>query len=201
MPSIAKKILSAFVEVNDERPSQKTTITDTKQRSQMVAAPPADTRFIRHFDKLFEEANFPGPDYYEFSKMVEALQSVPDEKARYTAAFVGLAVQGLDKEKLLLTASQYLQLLDQDSTQFLAEIANASRDKVEAKKKEMEEKTQRVQELTSTISALQKEVATLSDELRDSEQKIAASANGYKAAMEQARMKLLNETEKIKSLI
>ncbi len=40
------------------------------------------------------------------------MQVVPDEQIRYITAFAGLSVQGLDKQKLLTTASQYLQLLE-----------------------------------------------------------------------------------------
>ena len=46
------------------------------------------------------------------------MQAVPDEQVRYITAFAGLSVQGLDKQKLLSTAAQYLQLLETDATNF-----------------------------------------------------------------------------------
>ena len=106
MASLGKRILSAFVEVTeDEQPVIKQ--GETKQTPTSISTqsyttlPAAPSKFRDYFDKLLREANIPGPDYFEFSKMTEAMQAITDEKARYSAAFAGLSVQGLDKQKLL----------------------------------------------------------------------------------------------------
>ena len=117
--NIGKKILSAFVEVseNTKLPTTTEVVPPTTPVASYQYNADAD-KFNHYFNKLFEEANIPGPDYYEFSKMVEAMRSIPDEEARYVAAFAGLNVQGLDKTRLLSTASEYLQLLDKDAANF-----------------------------------------------------------------------------------
>src|SRR5438270_6530340 len=126
MTSIGKKILSAFVEVADE-PKQETPPAIIRESSPgPTPVSSADTeKFRQYFDKLFAEANIPGPDYYEFSCMTEAMRSIPDDKARYMAAFAGLSVQGLNKQQLLATAAQYLQVLDTDAGNFSATIDTA----------------------------------------------------------------------------
>lgn len=111
MASIGKKILSAFVELKeDEKTASDRPIKDAPvyKVSTTKAYQPVerDDRFVQYFEKLFREANMPGPDFFEFSKMVEAMSTIPDEKARYHAAFAGLSVQGLDKAKLLGSAAE-----------------------------------------------------------------------------------------------
>ena len=119
MANLGKKILSAFIEVNDDKKPEAEKPPETKESYQPAKPQPTasytgtaagnsyastgNSKFKEYFDKLFKEANIPGPDYFEFSKMIEAMQAVPDEQVRYITAFAGLSVQGLDKQKLLAT--------------------------------------------------------------------------------------------------
>src|SRR5689334_3157398 len=112
MANLGKKILSAFVVTDDDK--KPVTEKQPKGADQMMMpstaatvnsytpvnnyTPAGNSKFAAYFDKLFSEANIPGPDYYEFSKMIEVMKAVPDEQVRYTTAFAGLSVQGLDKQ-------------------------------------------------------------------------------------------------------
>ncbi|MGF7473722.1 hypothetical protein WFJ45_23560, partial [Salmonella enterica subsp. enterica serovar Minnesota] len=69
-----------------------------------------------------------------FTKMIEVMRSIPNEQIRYTTAFAGLTVQGLDKQKLLSTAAQYLQLLETDAANFNSTVDAALQEKVHEKK-------------------------------------------------------------------
>src|ERR1700731_4751567 len=129
MTSFGKKILSTFIEVGEEKkevsaaPGQTggTAVAAAAARTTTATAGTGttggqpDQRFLDYFDKLFSEANIPGPDYYEFARMIAAMQAITDERSRYVAAFAGLQVQGLDKEKLLATAGEYLRVLMADA--------------------------------------------------------------------------------------
>ena len=67
MASFGKKILSAFVEVTEENK----TVIKPKETKDFDVAPQlakeisvvAHEKFLQYFDKLFREANLPGPDY------------------------------------------------------------------------------------------------------------------------------------------
>jgi hypothetical protein len=198
--NIGKKILSAFVEVTEEE--KPVTQTKTPATAAIANQPTIDTsKFKQYFDKLFAEANIPGPDYFEFSKMVEAMKAIQDEKARYIAAFAGLSVQGLDKQKLLSTATGYLQLLDTDATNFSATIDGALQEKVRAKQLEIEEKTKRIQQLSLEITDLHSQIAELQKEVNENEEKIQANTGGYKAELENRKSSILLDIEKIKEHI
>jgi len=217
MANLGKKILSAFVEVSDDKkkeaektaeaspsfptakPFPTTTFTGTTANNSYAS--PVNSKFAAYFEKLFQEANIPGPDYFEFSKMIEAMKAVPDEQVRYITAFAGLSVQGLDKQKLLSTAAQYLQLMETDATNFHSSVDAALQEKVHEKKRQMEEKDKRIQQLTQEISALQNELLNLQSEIKENEAKIEANTGGYKNESEAMKNRINWDIEKIKRYI
>ncbi|MBO9199301.1 MULTISPECIES: kinetochore Spc7 family protein [Niastella] len=216
MANLGKKILSAFVEVNDDKkpetekqPSNKEGLPKTEPVP-TVSSTTANTsytttanssKFKEYFEKLFREANLPGPDYFEYSKMLEAMQAVPDEQVRFITAFAGLSVQGLDKQKLMSTAAQYLQLLETDAQNFHNTVDAALQEKVVEKKRQMEEKEKRIQQLTQEISALQNDLLNTQAEIKENEAKIEANTGGYKLESEAMKNRITRDIEKIKNYI
>lgn len=214
MANIGKKILAAFVEMQDEDKPPANENPPTPQQS--ASAPPpqftANTavpqstagrteKFTQYFDKLFRDANLPGPDYFEFSKMIEAMSGIPDERSRYSAAFAGLNVQGLDKNKLLSTATEYLRILENDAANFDSTVDAALHDKVHAKQKEIEDRAARIQALQKEISEHERQMAALHNEIKENMQKIENNSGGYKAESERMKYRIANDIEKIKQFI
>ena len=158
-------------------------------------------KFKAYFEQLFSEANLPGPDYYEFAKMVEAMAALPDERTRYVTAFAGLKVQGLDKEKLVSSAQQYLQLLDNDAAYFSNTINATLHEKVEMEKQQLEEKSKRIQELTREIQDLNNEIAVIGNEIKENEEKIASNSSGYNMELERFKAKISDDLNKINQMI
>ncbi|MEO5683532.1 MAG: hypothetical protein ABIQ88_12865 [Chitinophagaceae bacterium] len=204
MASIGKKILSAFVDVTDDKPPVKNPAATSPAPTSTGATQrrAADnSKFREYFEKLFEDANLPGPDYYEFSKMIGAMNSIPDEQARFTAAFAGLRVQGLDKQKLLATAADYLAILEKDAGNFLSTVDAAVEEKVVGRQKAIADKSERIKQLSQEMSDLQNQVAVLYNEVKENEEKLAQSSDGYREAIEIMKGRILHDTEKIKSFI
>lgn len=215
MSNIGKKLLSAFVEV---KPSAKEGAEDKKEDAPQAhvhmsvtdapasvapasAAPATDNRFAEYFDKLFSEANIPGPDYYEFSKMIGVMQAIPDELSRFSAAFAGLQVQGLSKEKLLSTASEYLQVLETDAAHFNSTVAGALQEKVQDKKAEVQEKATRIQALSKEIAELQSQIIALDAAIKENEEKIGLRQRDYTAESKERKARISADIEKIKQYI
>jgi len=205
MSSIGKKFLSAFVEVTSDKKEEQVTATEPVTMQPHTTGRPAITednsKFADYFNKLFAEANLPGPDYYEFSKMTEAMLGIPDEKARYCAAFAGLQVQGLDKQKLLQSVQEYQQLLDADAIAFNKTVNTALQEKVTAKKEAIEQAKNEMQQLSQKILQLQQQVTTLADEIAENEAKLEGNKSGYISTLESCHAKLAADIEKIKQYI
>jgi hypothetical protein len=222
MTRLGKRILSAFVETTEDQtgqnpfrghgpdgkgaaasPGQPGQDYGNQDRANRVDSEvlQQDPRFIKYFDRLFGEANIPGPDYYEFSKMIGAMLAVPDEESRFHAAFAGLNAQGLDKEKLLSTAGEYLLLLEADAGRFKNTVEAVLQEKVHAKTSELEEKNGHIRSLSQEINDLQSQVLLLRSGIKDSEEKIAASTGGYTAESGKRKTQIQRDIEKIKQYI
>jgi hypothetical protein len=161
----------------------------------------ADQRFADYFDKLFSDANIPGPDYYEFSKMIRAMQLIADEQSRYYAAYAGLQVQGLDKQKLLSTAAEYLRVLTADANQFQATVEAALQEKVHSRMAEAEEKGNRIQALSQEILKLQQEIAAMQREIGENKEKLTASSTSYAAESSRRKQEIDADIQKINHYI
>ncbi|MBS1511895.1 MAG: hypothetical protein JST86_13695 [Bacteroidetes bacterium] len=205
MASFGKKILSAFVEVTEEK--KPVTAPEVKQGystpvvNQAAQSESTRQKFSQYFDKLFSDANLPGPDYYEFSKMTKAMTTIADEKARFIAAFAGLSVQGLDKNKLLETATAYLKILETDATNFNASVDAALKEKVQGRRAAIENKQQRIEQLNREISDLQHQIQLLEAEVKESEEKIESNTGGYQLASNEMQQQVQDDINKIKQYL
>jgi hypothetical protein len=211
MTSLGKRILSAFVEVREDKTTQDGQPMGRQGGPAGGDQPmggqsgrgvrPADDRFGNYFDQLLAGANIPGPDYYEFSKMIGAMQAIPDEQARFRAAYAGLQAQGLDREKLLSTAGEYLLMLTTDADHFLATAGQAMQEKVHSKAAALKEKNDRIVSLTQEIKELQDQIFALQTEIKENEEKIDASTAGYTAENGNRKARIQDDMEKIKHYI
>jgi hypothetical protein len=207
MTSIGKKIISAFVEVDEKKPvAPPVEMTrdggmNAEGTKDARSADRIDDRMAGHFDKLLSEANIPGPDYYEFARMIAVMQAIPDEAARYNAAFAGLQVQGLSRQRLLDTAGEYLRVLASDAEQFQATVDASYREKVRGKEAEAEEKAGRIQALSQEILQLQQQISVLQEEIRSSKEKLDGGAGVYAAESKRRQEEIRRDIEKINQFI
>ena len=205
MASFGKKFLSAFVEVTDDK--KEVTVPEEKQVLSTPVHPvrhlPTDSikKFNQYFDRLFSEANLPGPDYFEFAKMTQAMATISDEKGRYSAAFAGLSVQGLDKLKLLQTAEAYLKILETDAANFNSTVDAALAEKVQAKQQEIVQKQQRIEQLKREMGDLKNQIQLLQLEVKENEEKIESNTGGYKVASENMKQQIALDIARIKQHI
>jgi chromosome segregation ATPase len=210
MASFFKKALGVFVEFDESSqnvtPSaQNTSGTPMMQGVQLNSAD--IDKFEAHFDKLFEQSNFAGPDYFEFCKMMETLEAhIPDENARISATFAALSIQGLTKQKLVETAEEYKKIIKSDKTKFESVLTAKSEVEVGQRKKKVEElekkmvaNSEMIQKLTKEISEAQTSIAALKNEIMDQESKLSKSRNGYAVACDALVNKITQDITKIQT--
>jgi hypothetical protein len=232
MSSIFKKALGLFVEFEPEEPKAsnpnsswsedglpiqvkpKARQVSTADNSHLPANASAYTlsqgdidKFDKHFSDLFDKVNLPGPDYYEFWKMMETLEAaVPDEAVRMNAVFSTLKVQGLSKETLVGSAEKYLEVVDKDKLEFQNAVNTKVLGEIEGRKttvNELEKKNQQnaelIQKLTQEISDNNQRITTLKKEVIDEEAKINGNTNGYNIACDAMLAQISSDIQKIKT--
>jgi hypothetical protein len=164
-------------------------------------------KFNQHFDELFDQANLPGPDYFEFSKMCQAMASLPED-AKFPAVFTGLQVQGLTKAKLLESANHYIAIIDEDAKKFnsaidgklMAEV-NAKRQNAANKQKALQDKINMIAQLQAELTRDNTEIEALNHEADEQEKKATEKANIYKMACESRKTSITGDIAKINTYI
>jgi chromosome segregation ATPase len=215
MAGLFKKALGIFVEFEEENPQSspdqitKTTSTISTKPTQAVFNAAELDKFEKHFEKMFDQANLPGPDYYEFWKTMETLEAhIPDEKGRISATFASLAIQGLTKERLLESAGKYRHIIELDKATFEKVVDEKSAKEIGQKKKDLqslEEKiaqhSQTIQRLTKEITEAQQQISKLNGVITEEETKLATNKNGYSMASQAMINKIASDIQKIQSTI
>ena len=223
MSNMFKKALELFVEFEpgSDHPAHSTGGDDPlplqeKNKKPSFATPVNGRAFInlnelgkfeKHFEELFNEANFPGPDYYEFWKMMEKLETVvPDEIVRMMAVYSTLQIQGLSKEALINSAEKYRHIVDNDKQEFQQAVNTKVAGEIEGRKNsinELEKKNdannQLTQKLLKEINENQQKINALEKELTDEEAKVSSNKSGYNLACDAMLAKLSDDIQKIKS--
>ncbi len=147
-------------------------------------------RFNDHFEKLFDAANLPGPDYHEFSRSMDKLKAhVPDESARRSAVMDMLAVQGLTKETLLSSGEKYVAIVEADKSAFQSRVKLAADKDVEPHRTKLRETEAAIvqhkldmEELRKSLDSKEKSLDFLRKEVSEAEARLEAAVGGYEAA-------------------
>lgn len=186
--------------------AQNTQPTVVNLQSRTIPAQDA-AKFEAHFDELFSKANIPGPDYYEFVKMVQAMGNLTDE-VKYVAAFSALMVQGLSKIKLLQTAQQYIEVIENDEKQFNTVLNNKVVGEINRKKSDLKTNGASIKTKEELIVQLQAEIITDKQNLEKLAVEIAADEKRfnektviYKTACETRKAIIKADIEKINKII
>jgi hypothetical protein len=215
MASFFKKALGVFVEFDEDK-NQDTTApasSPSPQPSSGISRSPIDhaeaQKFEKYFDRLFDQANFPGPDYYEFYKMMETLEPhIHDENARLSATFASLSIQGLTKKILIDTATKYKAIIEKDKVDFdralndkLKSEVGDRQSQLQDLEKKIADNSELIQKLTKEISDAQVQTGKLKTEVMEEENRLRQNSNGYQLASQAVVNKITSDIQKIQSTL
>ena len=186
------------------QPQQQTYI------AQPVTAVNVDAqKFKEHFDKFFADADLPGPDYYEFMGAVnDNLELGLDQAKAVAGAFKTLSRIGLTKQILVTSAQKYLQLLEQDKSDFVNQLANMKAKEIDGRQNQITNlgndnvaKQEQIAKLNQEINANLGTIQTLSIELVQQQQKAAGIEANYNSVFNAVQQKLTQDIDVINTLI
>lgn len=213
MASFFKKALGVFVEFNDNQNIDVPTnsLNQVQFVSSNIPSNPENhaeaEKFEKYFDKLLDQANLPGPDYFEFYKMMDSLEvHIQDEKTRLSATFAALSIQGLTKQTLIDTANKYKAIIEKDKEAFENALNNKLKLEVGQRQSELQNleknilaNSEQIQKLTKEISESQTLIGKLKTEVLEEENKLSKKNNGYQVASQAIINKISTDLNKIQS--
>jgi uncharacterized coiled-coil protein SlyX len=223
MAGIFKKAMGLFVEFEEDKAKSvhsprstdhglKSSVSEPIPKIMVVKQALDEStiyKFERHFETLFDQANLPGPDYYEFWKMMETLEPhIKEERTRLSATYASLAVQGLTKEKLVTTAEKYKTIVQEDKNCFEKAAHEKSESEIGHKRRQLAQleetiaqQTETIRKLTQEITEAQAAIGTLSGAIAEEEQKLMQNKQGYVLACDAMLQKITDDINKIKTTL
>lgn len=156
----------------------------------------------QYFEKLIDQANatnplFQGSDYKEFTDSKMDIDNIIDEETRYKTAFNILKRTGLNKEKLLMTAHEYHNLIGRDLNAFQGAHSMKYQKEVKQREQLIQQKAEELQSLSEKMNALKKEISQISQEMTETKDKLNLTKNSFLLAGEKKQLEIQEELQKI----
>lgn len=162
--------------------------------------PQSDVNYDTYFDKLMDEANLPGPDFYEFILALREMTSIPVESDKYRLVFTTFKAVGVKKEVLLSSAEQYLSVLDKDAQIFDNEV-NAEISNLNSKQERVRQIDQEIQALNDKLRSLSAEKDAINVQVSTGMSKIESHKISFKNALSKRKQEIATQINNIKTYI
>ena len=135
-------------------------------------------KFRAYFKNLYDKANMPGADFYEYHNMVEAMGNLIADEVKYPSVYAGFGGQ-ITKEKLVSSAQHYLELLQSDRSDFDKSYAVAKQQKVLERKAQADKKAAEIKALQEKIAALNQDIIQLNQQASEDDLRLNSEQAAY----------------------
>lgn len=166
-----------------------------------------DQKFTDLLLRAIESNNMEGFDYLEYKNSLKSIEQViPDESMRYKSAFQMAKTMGLTKEKLIQSATHYINILANEDKKFRDAVENQKAkqiqgrtDQIQTYEKAITEKQQLIEKMTKEIEASKAQLDTFRKEINDAVVKIDQTNQQFVASYQLVQNQIQEDIEKIKS--
>ncbi|MEL7020730.1 MAG: hypothetical protein AAGK47_03925 [Bacteroidota bacterium] len=208
--SVFKNIKSLFIVEDDELIKKETGKSTAKPRKQPTRTKPVATptdspvmpestsgepgkissKFTDVLFRAMEAADLDGFDYLEFKKSLRSLSKMPmDEATRYKSAFAMAQTMGVTPQKLIDSATHYINVLKREEDKFEKALAGQQSQQIGNKMQQItqldnlvQQKAAQIKQLTSEIEQHQQQSEQLKKEIQTRTTKIETTKNDFIAS-------------------
>ena len=167
------------------------------------------TKFIDILLGAMEKSNLDGFDYLEYKQSLSSLAKMPmDEKTKFQSAYAMAQTMGATPQKLMDSATHYINVLKQEEHKFEQAIANQIDGKIGSKKGQIQqleavikEKVAQIEQLTKEINQHQQAMDGLSNEISEETVKVESTKNDFIASYNQLVAQIHTDIEKMKNYL
>ncbi|MCC6815654.1 MAG: hypothetical protein IT267_04525 [Saprospiraceae bacterium] len=145
-------------------------------------------KFIELLSNLLEKNNLPGYDYFEYKKALQSVSKLGtmDESLLFKTVYAAAQSMGVDAQQLISTARKYLEVLENERSNFMQAADNYLSQTLKVKSEEQKALEQSLTSNKSKMEQLQKELGeqeikmqTLSKELDEVKLKVENNKNDF----------------------
>lgn len=230
--SVFKNIKSLFV-VEDEELIQKETgkstskpkNTPTKTKKSTAPTPSTgspvmpqsqsgqpgkvNSKFMDVLLRAMENADLEGFDYLEFKKSLQSLSKMPmDEATRYKSAFAMAQTMGVSPQKLIDSATHYINVLQKEENKFEKALASQQNQQIGDKQQQIaqldnlvKEKAEYITKLTQEIEQHQAQAQQMKTEIQERTVKIETTKNDFIASFNALVAQIHGDMENMKQYL
>ncbi|MFK7934222.1 MAG: hypothetical protein AB8G22_11985 [Saprospiraceae bacterium] len=226
--SVFKNIKSLFVVEDAELVKKETGKSPTKSNTQPSRSKPApaanspvmpestsgqpgkvSSKFMDVLLRSMEAADLDGFDYLEFKKSLQSLAKMPmDEATRYKSAFAMAQTMGVSPQKLIDSATHYINVLKREEDKFEKALAGQQSQQIGNKKQQIQQldnlakqKAEQIKKLTEEITQHQKQSEQLKKEIQDRTVKIETTKNDFIASFNALVAQIHGDVENMKQYL
>jgi len=185
----AKKIPLSIMSINNKNNTTDDSDFSSQFNGTSSVAGVKKQEIVEYFEKIFEENNIPGPDYFEFRKALLKMKNVAqDDATKIKTVFIGFEAMGLTPQKLIETTGVYKKLFAGKLTQFNGELENAFKEQIGKKQTQVDELSkanikidEEMRKLNEQKIANQKTAENLNAEIQKNTSELSTSKNDFHA--------------------
>jgi len=168
-----------------------------------------DVKFTDLLLRAIESNNMDGFDYLEYKNSLRSIENViPEEVMRYKSAFEMAKTMGLSKDKLIQSASHYLNILVAEDKKFKDALENQKTKQIQGRADQLAtienaviEKQKMIEKLNKEIEASKGQLEEIRNEINDAVVKIDVTNQQFVASYNLVYSQISEDIEKIKSNI
>lgn len=167
-----------------------------------AADPTFQSEFGQYLDKILQDANLPGPDYYEFANALNTLKASPlTEEQKYVTIFAGFAAQGVTPQALVDAAQKYIAILGQKkSTEFDTSVQSAEL-AIKTKEESIRVWGEENIKLSNQIADNAKKISDATTEVNQMKTKVEVKKTTFNMAYQNFIKKIMDDIENIKKYL
>jgi chromosome segregation ATPase len=147
-----------------------------------------------------------GFDYLEFKNSLRSIEGViPDEGMRYKSAYEMAKTMGLTKEKLIQSATHYVNVLATEDKKFKDALANQKSKQIQSRadqlgsiEKSIQDKQKTIEQLTKEIETSKSQLEAIRNEINEAVVKIDTTNQQFVASYNLVYGQIQEDIQKIK---
>ncbi|MEO1260676.1 MAG: hypothetical protein AAFZ15_17900 [Bacteroidota bacterium] len=167
------------------------------------------SKFTDILVNALEKNNLPGVDYLEYRQSLISLEKMPmEEKVRYQSAFAMAQAMGATPQKLVDSASHYIDVLKGEEAKFEQALAKQESSKIQGRKQQIDQlnaaiqqKAEQIKKLTQEMEKHHAQMEQLQKGIQEDTARMETTKNNFIASYNKLVAQILQDVERMKKYL